>query len=209
MNKTPALLLSLVFATLSYGADATPLSLKDFTDTNGEAPSAGWTEEADGTIHLKGKGGSLISKLECKSFELEWEWKVSDKGNNGIKYWVTKVANKEWLGIEYQMIDDNGHPDGLRGGSHTTASIYDIKAPVAEKGAKPAGEWNKSKIIVEEAKSSTGSTGCWPARQTPGPRSGRSGSPQASLNPRRVSPPGEAASCSPTTTMRPGSGIFR
>ena len=152
MNKTLVLLLSLATATLSCAAETTTLSLKDFTDTNGEPPSAGWSEEAGGTIHLKGKGGSLISKIECQNFELEWEWKVSDKGNNGIKYWVTKVANKEWLGIEYQMIDDNGHPDGLKGGSHTTASIYDIKAPIAEKGAKPAGEWNKSKIIVNEGK---------------------------------------------------------
>jgi hypothetical protein len=152
MNKTRALLLSLATATLSYASETKTLSLRDFTDTNGEPPSAGWTEETGGTIHLKGKGGSLISKIECQNFELEWEWKVSDKGNNGIKYWVTKVANKEWLGIEYQMIDDNGHPDGLKGGSHTTASIYDIKAPIADKGSKPAGEWNKSKIIVNEGK---------------------------------------------------------
>ena len=42
-------------------------------------------------------------------------------GNNGIKYWVTKVGGREWLGIEYQMIDAEKHPDGLKGGSHTTA----------------------------------------------------------------------------------------
>ena len=142
----------LLCSTLVFAGEPTVLSLNDFTDTNGEAPAGGWTQEEGGIIHLRGKGGSLISKVECASFELEWEWKVSEKGNNGIKYWVTKVGGKEWLGIEYQMIDDNGHPDGLRGGSHTTASIYDIKEPVKDKGAKPAGEWNKSKILVDDGK---------------------------------------------------------
>lgn len=147
------LLLSLALTTFVSAAEPAFLTLADFTDTNNAAPSGGWTAEGDGTIHLTGKGGgSLISKNEYESFELEWEWKVGPKGNNGIKYWVTKVGGKEWLGIEYQMIDDSGHPDGLKGGSHTTASIYDIKEPVAGKLVKPAGEWNTSKIIVQGGK---------------------------------------------------------
>src|SRR5262245_51577966 len=143
----------LALSSFAIAAEPKTLTLADFTDTNGKEPSGGWTTEADKTIHLSGKGGgSLISKDEYSSFVLEWEWKVSTKGNNGIKYWVTKVGGKEWLGIEYQMIDDSGHPDGLRGGSHTTASIYDLKEPVAGKLVKPAGEWNSSKIIVQDGK---------------------------------------------------------
>ena len=122
-------LLSLIaLASFATAAEPVTLTLADFTDTKDAAPSAGWTAEGDNTIHLVGKGaGALISKNEYSNFELEWEWKVNPKGNNGIKYWVTKVGGKEWLGIEYQMIDDSGHPDGLKGGSHTTGSIYDIK----------------------------------------------------------------------------------
>lgn len=144
-----------LLASVSFAAAAEPvtLTLADFTNANGEAPGAGWTVEGDNTIHLSGKGaGLLISKNEYTNFELEWEWKVGPKGNNGIKYWVTKIGGKEWLGIEYQMIDDSGHPDGLKGGSHTTASIYDIKEPVAGKTVKPAGEWNTSKIIVQDGR---------------------------------------------------------
>lgn len=129
------------------------LALSDFTNVNGESPGEGWQSEGDGTIHLAGKGGgNLLSKNDYTNFVMEWEWKVCEKGNNGVKYWVTKVGGKEWLGIEYQMIDDSGHPDGLRGGSHTTASIYDIKEPVAGKKLKPAGEWNISKIVVQDGK---------------------------------------------------------
>jgi hypothetical protein len=104
-------------------------------------------------IHLTGKGGgSLISKAEFTSFELEWDWKLDKGGNNGIKYWVTKIGGKEWLGIEYQMIDDNAHPDAKRGDSHSTACIYDIKAAAKDKPLKPIGEWNTSKIVVNNGK---------------------------------------------------------
>jgi hypothetical protein len=151
MKTLPLLFSALIFTAIGVQAEPVKLSLADFTDTNGAAPAGGWSE-TDGVINLKGKGGNLISKNEYSNFTLEWEWKVSLKGNNGVKYWVTKVGGKEWLGIEYQMIDDNGHSDGLRGGSHTTASIYDIKETIKEKGAKPAGEWNQSKIVVQDGK---------------------------------------------------------
>jgi hypothetical protein len=147
------LLALLAFASVVSAAEPVFLTLADFTNLQGETPSGGWTAEGDNGIHLAGKGGgNLISKNEYTNFELEWEWKLNEKGNNGIKYWVAKIGGKEWLGIEYQMIDDSGHPDGLRGGSHTTASIYDIKEPVAGKLVKPAGEWNTSKIVVQDGK---------------------------------------------------------
>lgn len=143
----------LTFARVLSAAEPGTLTLADFTDTNNAAPSGGWSTDGDGTIHLVGKGGgSLISKEEYANFTLEWEWKVAPGGNNGIKYWVTKVGGKEWLGIEYQMIDDEKHPDGIKGGSHTTGSIYDIKEPAKDKAAKPAGEWNQSKIVVQDGK---------------------------------------------------------
>ncbi|MGV3660916.1 MAG: 3-keto-disaccharide hydrolase [Prosthecobacter sp.] len=147
-------LLSLL-ALVSFASAAEPvqMTLADFTTLKGEAPGEGWKAEGDNTLHLAGKGaGYLISKNDYTNFELEWEWKVNAKGNNGIKYWVTQIGGKEWLGIEYQMIDDSGHPDGLKGGSHTTASIYDIKEPVKDKLVKPAGEWNTSKIVVQDGK---------------------------------------------------------
>jgi hypothetical protein len=118
----------------------------------GKKPGAGWSV-VDGTLHLDGTpGGMLLSDKEYIDFELEWEWKIEEGGNNGVKYWVTKVGGKEWLGIEYQMIDDKKHPDGMRGGSHTTGSIYDIKEPAADKPLKAPGEWNASRVVVKEGK---------------------------------------------------------
>ena len=138
-----------------FAADPVTLTLADFTDSKGEAPSSGWVAEADGVIHLSGKGaGALISKNEYTSFELEWDWKVSVGGNNGIKYWVNNYGKSDdkpnWLGIEYQMIDDERHEDAVRGDNHNTASIYDIKGAAKDKAVRPAGEWNTSKIVVKD-----------------------------------------------------------
>lgn len=137
-------------------ADAVSLfdgkSLAGWTGSDGAKPGAGWVV-VDGALHLNGeKGGNLLSEKEYTNFVLEWEWKVEEGGNNGIKYWVTKIGGKEWLGIEYQMIDDAKHPDGLKGGSHTTGSIYDIKAPAADKPLNPPGQWNSSRVVVQDGK---------------------------------------------------------
>lgn len=145
-------LFSFACACSLFAAEPIPLRLNNFTDAQGAAPSGGWSEEGESVIHLKGKGGLLVSKEEYTNFILEWDWKLAAKANNGIKYWVTKVGGKEWLGIEYQMIDDQGHPDGMKGGSHATAAFYDIKEPIAEKGLKPIGEWNSSKVVVQNGK---------------------------------------------------------
>ncbi len=148
-------LASLAAISLSSGSDTDWVSLFDgktlagWTGDSGQAPGAGWSV-TDGAIHLSGKGGILLSEKEYTSFELEWQWKLEDGGNNGLKYWVTKVGGKEWLGIEYQMIDDTKHPDGLKGGSHNTASIYDLKDSAKDKTLNPPGEWNSSRIVVKD-----------------------------------------------------------
>lgn len=111
----------------------------------------GWTIDEGGVLHFTGKGNVLLSDKEYTSFELEWEWKLAEGGNNGVKYWVTKIG-KEWLGIEYQMIDDLKHADGLKGGSHNTASIYDIFDSAKDKLLKPIGEWNSSRVVVKDGK---------------------------------------------------------
>jgi Domain of Unknown Function (DUF1080) len=115
------------------------------------AKTEGWLVEVGGVLHFNGKGTVLLSDKEYSNFELEWEWKLAEGGNNGLKYWVTKIG-KEWLGIEYQMIDDHKHVDGLKGGSHNTASIYDIFDAAKDKLLKPIGEWNTSRVVVNNGK---------------------------------------------------------
>jgi hypothetical protein len=137
----------------ALAAEPVTLTLADFTALDGKPVSEGWSTDADGSLHLKGKGGHIISKEQYESFEVSWEWKVESGGNNGLKYWVAPIGEKkEWLGIEYQMIDDWKHSDGQKGGARTTASIYDIKEPAADKPFTSATDWNSSKVIVKDGK---------------------------------------------------------
>ena len=111
-------------------------------------PAAGW-EVKDGTLHAlpKVRGSELITEKKFNDFELSWDWRIAEAGNNGVKYLVTEDRPKS-PGLEYQMIDDARHPDGKIGPHRQTAAFYDVLPPAADKPIRPAGEWNTSRIIV-------------------------------------------------------------
>jgi hypothetical protein len=108
----------------------------------------GW-EVKDGTLHAiaKVKGSELITERKFKDFEFAWEWKLPLAGNNGVKYFVTEARTKS-PGHEYQMLDDENHPDGKKGANRQTAAFYDVLPPAPDKPYRKPGEWNQSKIVV-------------------------------------------------------------
>lgn len=112
-------------------------------------PAGGW-EVVDGTLHAiaKVKGTELITEKKFHDFDFSWEWKVPVAGNNGVKYFVTE-ARPSAPGPEYQMLDDNGHPDGKIGPHRQTAAFYDVLPPAADKPSRAPGEWNTSRIVVK------------------------------------------------------------
>lgn len=112
-------------------------------------PLAGWKIEEGILKKLQGiPGGNIITKRKYNDFTLIWEWKITKNGNNGIKYLVTE-ERKNAPGPEFQILDDNGHPDSKKGAIRQTGALYDIFPPVADKYVKPIGEWNRSRIIVQ------------------------------------------------------------
>lgn len=123
---------------------------KSFTGWRGyaDAAIAGW-EVREGTLHAiaKTSGVALITAKSFANFELTWEWKLPRAGNNGLKYFVTE-ARPSAPGHEYQMLDDENHPDGKIGPHRQTAAFYDVLSPAADKTSKPIGEWNTSKLVV-------------------------------------------------------------
>ncbi len=112
-------------------------------------PALGW-EIKDGTLKTvpKVKGVELITEQKFNDFELTWEWRIAEGGNNGVKYFVTEDRPSA-PGHEYQMIDDARHPDALRGPLYQTAAFYDVLSPAANKLLRPAGQWNDSRLIVQ------------------------------------------------------------
>ncbi|MEM7387292.1 MAG: family 16 glycoside hydrolase, partial [Verrucomicrobiota bacterium] len=109
--------------------------------TNGEPVGKGWKIE-NGIVHRFDKGGDIITKALYKDFDLRFEWKISKKGNSGVKY-----RAKKSLGLEYQVLDDKEHPDG-KDPTHRSGSLYDLLAAPDSKPINPVGDWNESRIVA-------------------------------------------------------------
>lgn len=116
-----------------------------------EIPSGVWAIEDGALKTVPGvkNGCDLITRDKYKDVEFELEWKVPAKGNSGIIYRVTEVPGKPaWnQGPEMQILDDAGHRDGLTQ-TRAAGALYDLVAPT-QKVAKPAGEWNKARIVMK------------------------------------------------------------
>jgi hypothetical protein len=97
-------------------------------------------------------GGDLMTVDTFGDFELTWEWKVTPGANSGLKYNVSEelsvkeAPNHAALGFEYQILDDDRHPDGKLA-THRAGALYDLIAPSRPTHVRPVGEWNQSKLV--------------------------------------------------------------
>jgi len=122
-----------------------------------EFPSHRWVVEnecllrrAGGTERdpITGGGGNdIITTEKFRDFELQWEWRIAPGGNSGLKYFISEDRIGA-IGHEYQLIDDARHPDAQHGAKRMTAALYDVLSP-QNTHVKPAGEFNKSRILVQ------------------------------------------------------------
>lgn len=109
---------------------------------------ANWTME-DGELKAQGTGGDLIYATKFADFTVMFEWKVEKGGNSGFFFYVNEGGNfKEiWrTGIEMQLMDDQNN---FLGGKLMTSSgsVYQLY-PAKDNFANPYGEWNTSRIEV-------------------------------------------------------------
>jgi hypothetical protein len=112
-------------------------------------PAGGWTVE-DGTLKCLGqKGGDVLTTATFTDFEFAWEWRLSPKGNTGVKYFVDERRGSATgaIGHEYQIIDDEGYDAEPLTAKQKTGGWYDVMPPKAT-AAKPVGQWNQSRILV-------------------------------------------------------------
>ncbi|MBZ4188316.1 3-keto-disaccharide hydrolase [Niabella beijingensis] len=122
-------------------------------------PAKGW-EVNNGEITVlasQGKesqnGGDIVTDKQYSAFVLEFDFKLTEGANSGVKYFVTEKEQTggSAIGLEYQVLDDERHPDAKLGvnGNRTLSSLYDLITSNREKRArKPIGEWNKGMVIV-------------------------------------------------------------
>lgn len=122
-------------------------SLEGWRGYNRPDRPAGW-EAVDGTLARTGPGGDIITEEPFEDFELAVEWRLEPGGNSGIFY--RAAEGEEWIyhsAPEYQVLDDDGHPDGQ---SPLTSAGSNYGLHPAPRGVvRPVGEWNEARIVVE------------------------------------------------------------
>ncbi len=109
------------------------------------------------TINKGDGGGDIITRKTYGAFELDFEFRLTKGANSGVKYFVANHADagdeNRYLGLEYQVLDNEVHPDGSKGvvGNRTTASLYDL-IPSEKKVHNRTvplhiGEWNHGRVV--------------------------------------------------------------
>lgn len=126
-----------------------------------ETPTTRWSVQ-EGALVVSSSDGSetgndIVTVEDYEAFELVFDFKLTEGANSGIKYFVNEAYNsggKSGIGLEYQLLDDERHPDASQGvvGNRTLASLYDL-IPAENKDnryMKKIGEWNHGRLVVKK-----------------------------------------------------------
>ena len=122
-------------------------------------PENGWVIK-DGVLSVLASGGGesraggdIVTTEAYGYFELKVDFKITKGANSGIKYYVDTETNKgpgSSIGLEYQILDDDEHPDAQKGnheGSRTVSSLYDLIKADSKKPVNPIGDWNSARLV--------------------------------------------------------------
>ncbi len=98
-------------------------------------------------------GGDIVTTRKYKDFVLSVDFKITKGANSGVKYFVNPDMNKgegSAIGCEFQILDDNNHPDAKLGvkGNRKLGSLYDL-IPAPDKKPFDINSFNNATIIVK------------------------------------------------------------
>ena len=122
-------------------------------------PQKGWSIEK-GLLKVQpsngaesANGGDIFITRKYKDFILSVGFKITKGANSGVKYFVNPDMNKgegSAIGCEFQILDDNNHPDAKLGvkGNRKLGSLYDL-IPAPEKKPFDINSFNNATIIVK------------------------------------------------------------
>jgi hypothetical protein len=110
----------------------------------------GWAVRDGALTRVSGPTVDIVTDKEYANFDLQFDWKIAPKGNSGLFFHVVEspdLKSTYFSGPEYQLIDNEGHPDGKNGPDRWAGANYALDAPV-QNTAHPVGEWNHSRLVV-------------------------------------------------------------
>ena len=153
-------------------------SLNGWEDPARKSPPGNSFTVEDGAIRVLAKPRiqeELFTTAVFGDFELLFDWRISPRGNSGLKYRIQdnvfvvrdpKIPRFEDLveaslknrpprgergqdyviGFEYQVID-RANSDAQRGARQQAGALYDLVGPPSDP-ARPAGEWNQARVVL-------------------------------------------------------------
>jgi hypothetical protein len=114
----------------------------------------GW-KAVDGALTRVAKAGDLITVEKYGSFDFTFEWRIAQNGNSGVFFHVAEaqdLPSTYTTGPEYQLLDNDGHPDAKNGPDRFAGGNYALHAPV-NGVPKPIGphveHWLNGAKVVE------------------------------------------------------------
>ncbi len=144
---------------LTYAEGATPsedgfVPLFNGKNLDGWKTTGNWVVEEDGAVTLVPRPGEtgwqrfdayIMTERTYRDFVLDLEFKIEKEGNSGVFFRVGDPLQPVSNGIEVQILDTHGleHP-----GNHDCGGVIGTAAP-SKNMARPAGEWNRYTITVE------------------------------------------------------------
>ena len=81
------------------------------------------------------------------------DFKVAKNGNSGMFYRGVEAKGEPIYhsAPEFQVIDNDGHPDAKNGPDRFCGANYALDPPAPASACKPAGEWNSARLVVKGA----------------------------------------------------------
>jgi len=123
-------------------------------------PTEGWTI-ADGMLQVwenggaeSTHGGDIITVEQYENFWVSVDFKLTRGANSGLKYFVRpdlyEPGAASAIGCEFQLLDDNNHPDAKLGrdGNRTLGSLYDLITADKSDAWFNMGQWNTAQVMV-------------------------------------------------------------
>ena len=124
---------------------------------NGDAVGAQWKVEDGAMVLTAGGGGDVITREQFDSFELALDYAIAPGGNSGLMFHVREGDPEPGMnGPEVQLLDNAGGGDPQKAGW-----LYELYRPADDPetgkpldATRPAGEWNRLRLILEGPKGS-------------------------------------------------------